>query len=240
MTMSAPPRAPRTLDATAAALVAATQQPDVAASRWEALRDAAAVQLFAAIGRGDLRAARRLRDALQAAQPFIDRSRRPATSTVADAAEAVAALLHFAHLGAEALERPAIEGAIRRPGDTTRAVMSVLRGAEHALTRGDVHARLPTSVRPTTARVSQVLEELVRLGLASRLRVSQGERVTGHYSLSEAGHALCRQLDIGATEGEAARMARIRGSVTVKGQSYDPSAMLAQVPVSVDWAMGTR
>jgi hypothetical protein len=231
------PRAPRTLDATAAALVAATRAPTVLVARWEALRDAAAAQLFAAIGRGDLGAARRLRDALQDAQPFLDRVLPPSGAPQAEAALALAALLHLAHVGADALEAPAAEQTLARPGDTARAVMGVLRGAEAALTRGDVHARLPSASRPTKARISQVLDELVRLGFATRLRIAQGERVTGHYALSEAGQGLCRQLDIAATEGAQARMARVRGSVTYKGEVYDPQRMLALVPDEVPWAM---
>jgi DNA-binding PadR family transcriptional regulator len=235
--MTAPARPPRTAEAAVATLVTLLPDVDALAGRWEGLYDAVVAHLFSAIGRGDLAAAQRVRDALQDVQPFVDRHLPPSGLPVAEAAVAFAHLLRVAHMGAEALERPAAERTAERPGDTTRAVLAVLRGAPDAsLTRGDVHERLPPG-SPTTARISQILDDLVRLGLATRLRVAQGQRVTGHYALSEAGEALCRRLEIAATQSDAARLARITGTVTSRGRTYDAAALEEMVPKTISWSM---
>lgn len=235
--MTARARPPRTAEAAVATLVTLLPDADALAARWEGLYDAVVAHLFAALGRGDLGAAQRVRDALQDVQPFVDRHLPPLGPPPAEAATAFAHLLHVAQLGTDALERPAAERTAERPGDTTRAVLAVLRGApDDALTRGDVHDRLPPG-SPSAARVSQILDELVRLGLATRLRVAQGQRVTGHYALSEAGEALCRRLEIAATESDAARLARITGTVTSRGRTYDAAALAATMPVELPWAM---
>lgn len=231
-------RPPADLDSTLATLVALTDEPKALAERWEALRDAVVIRLIAAVARGDLDAARRTREALQAAQPFIDRHQPPEGPALAEAASALANLLLLAHLGSEALERPAIEQGAEHPNDTTRAVLAVLQSAgEGTLTRGEVHGQLPELHRKTPARISQILDELTRLGLTTRTRVANGERVTGYFGLSAAGQSLCRRLGIGAVEAGAVRLARVVGSAKSKGITYNPQAMLELMPAEINWSM---
>lgn len=63
------------------------------------------------------------------------------------------------------------------------------------LVRGEIHRRIPRTVRPTPGRIGQLLAEFYEEGLLQRTRRrSQGSRQAAFYTLSEKGFKLCERL----------------------------------------------
>jgi hypothetical protein len=221
--VNTPSRPPADL---ARCLEALTEKANSIPEQWSDLRDATVAHLFLALASGDLGAVERTRDAIQRLQGFIDRNRpeRPAAEV---AATELSALLYLCQVGTEVLEPARVESSAKQVHDTTRKVLDALRRLGDAASRGEVHKRLPESGRPTPARVSQILDDLTRLGLAIRLLVEQGERVTAHYRISPAGEELCRRLGLA---GSASNLDRLPATVKIGQRRVSPSELIGLVP----------
>jgi hypothetical protein len=156
---------------------------------------------------GDLSAPRRILDHLLSAQIFIDRHRAQPPGLAAQAAEEVHQVMAALYLADDVLEeaRTTARLADRDRSRTEREILRVLlENRGHYLRRGAVRKRM-SAVRPTPARVGQILVDLHGEGLVLRTHArAQGSPSAAFYVLSPRGFEVCRGLGLEKEQSEDA------------------------------------
>lgn len=150
------------------------------------------------VARGDILAPQQLLERLKRVRSFIDRHLPTLSAAPAAAAELLAAL-HSLDLATESLAEIGVEERLadRQRSATERKILHILAESGDFLRRGEVHERMRREVRPSSARVSQILSDLYEENLLLRYqRPARGGRSVPFYALAPRGRELCGRLKL--------------------------------------------
>lgn len=152
------------------------------------------------VASGDLNAPRRILDHLLSAQIFVDRHLARPPGLAAQAAGEVHQVMAALYLADDVLEeaRTVARLADRERSRTEREILRVLlENRGRYLRRGAVRKKMSPSLRPTPARVGQILVDLHGEGLVLRTHGrAQGSPVAAFYALSPKGFEVCQGLGL--------------------------------------------
>lgn len=144
----------------------------------------------------DLKAPAEALEGLAVLSPFADRH-FPDLPKRAHASTVIHQVLRGLRTADQALHKARITARIRdrELSKIERGILGVLARSEYQLRRGQIHEQLPESIRPSVARVGQILVDFHYEGLLHRTEaVAQGNPNTAFYRLTPLGREVYNSL----------------------------------------------